>query len=278
MSNGAHVINSMLKNYLPPSFPIKKYIGLVETSIGKMVPLQDNNNTLKVIGEENNDVIVDKHGFIGTVPTSNYIVPVTPIKAYVERKLYIHNLGHASCAYIGSYYNQQATYINEVLADPSLFAKVKKVMSQSMMILAACYPATFSKLELQHHVDELLFRFTNPFLGDTLYRVGKDLKRKLHYSDRIMGAIIRAQSLALSWSEIASVYIYALEFEGKDENGINNKADIEFLSSLDHLSFKEKVRKASSLCDSSLSKETISTILDGMELIYQTMYANRKHT
>lgn len=126
MSNGAHVINSTLKNYLPSTFPIKKYIGLVETSIGKMVPLQENSNFLKVISEENNDVIVDKHGFIGPIPTSKYIVPVTPIKAYVERKLYIHNLGHASCAYIGSYYNQQATYINEVLADPSLFAKVKK--------------------------------------------------------------------------------------------------------------------------------------------------------
>jgi mannitol-1-phosphate 5-dehydrogenase len=243
-----------------------------------MVPLQENNNFLKVISEENNDVIVDKHGFIGPIPTSKYIVPVTPIKAYVERKLYIHNLGHASCAYIGSYYNQQATYINEVLADPSLFAKVKKVMSQSMMIVAACYPVTFSKLELQHHVDDLLFRFTNPSLGDTLYRVGRDLKRKLHYRDRIMGAIIRAQSLALSWSEIASVYIYALEFVGKDENGNNNKDDSEFMASLVHLSFKEKVRKASSLCDSSLSKETISTILDGMELIYQNMYANRKHT
>ena len=85
MSNGAHVINSTLKNYLPSTFPIKKYIGLVETSIGKMVPLQENSNFLKVISEENNDVIVDKHGFIGPIPTSKYIVPVTPIKAYVER-------------------------------------------------------------------------------------------------------------------------------------------------------------------------------------------------
>lgn len=41
---------------------------------------------------------------------------------------------------------------------------------------------------LLQHVDDLLYRFANPHLGDTIARVGKDPIRKLGSEDRLIGA------------------------------------------------------------------------------------------
>ena len=59
-------------------------------------------------------------------------------------------------------------------------------MLQSMDILMALYPDEFTSEQLTEHVDDLLERFSNSALGDTIYRVGCDLSRKLNTDDRLM--------------------------------------------------------------------------------------------
>ena len=44
-------------------------------------------------------------------------------------------------------------------------------------------------IELNDHVEDLLSRFGNRQLGDTVKRVGNDLNRKLNPNDRIIGAL-----------------------------------------------------------------------------------------
>jgi mannitol-1-phosphate 5-dehydrogenase len=46
-----------------------------------------------------------------------------------------------------------------------------------------------SEESLHNHIGDLLLRFRNRALGDTLYRVGCDLPRKLGPDDRLTGAI-----------------------------------------------------------------------------------------
>lgn len=43
--------------------------------------------------------------------------------------------------------------------------------------------------EILCHVDQLIMRFGNRQLGDTIERVGKDLQRKLSPNDRLIGAL-----------------------------------------------------------------------------------------
>lgn len=42
--------------------------------------------------------------------------------------------------------------------------------------------------EIYLHIEDLLFRFENKLLGDTIERVGRDTKRKLSENDRLVGA------------------------------------------------------------------------------------------
>lgn len=77
-------------------------IGLVEASIGRMVPVQTEEmkagNPLRVCVERYGFLPVDKAAFRGEIPEIKNMVPYEPFDYYIRRKLYVHNMGHAVCA------------------------------------------------------------------------------------------------------------------------------------------------------------------------------------
>ena len=61
-----------LRENLPSSYPLDERVGLVETSIGKMVPIMTSGDLvedpLQVFAEPYNTLILDKRGFKGEIP------------------------------------------------------------------------------------------------------------------------------------------------------------------------------------------------------------------
>lgn len=57
------------------------------------------------------------------------------------------------------------------------------------------------------HIDDLLYRFKNKALGDTIFRVGCDLTRKLSAEDRLAGAIHESFELNLPYDKILTALI-----------------------------------------------------------------------
>ncbi len=262
--DGAVLLRSLLKTQLPKSFPVDSYLGLVETSIGKMVPLQAPLSYLHLRCEPENELYVDRNGFLNPVPKSRNIHAVSPITPYIERKLFIQDLGLAATAYIGHYFRPESHYIDQVLLDARVFNKVKALMLQSMRILLSKYPDIFTEKDLTNYIDDLLLRFTNPSLKDTVYRVGKDLRRKLHYTERIMGAVIAAHSIGLCWYKIGEVFFYALNFH--PQQSANSEDDL-FLKNISKLPVREQILQCSCLDRSSLGQSSIMTILNALEII-----------
>ena len=74
------------------------------------------------------------------------------------------------------------------------------------------YPDSFTKVALLEHIDALLYRFQNRALKDTVFRVGRDLYRKLHREDRLLGAIRNCEAQGLPWYHIAEVFFAAFSF------------------------------------------------------------------
>lgn len=163
-------------------------VGLVETSVGRMVPIPDPELTkldpLLVRAEEYGVLPCDRDAFKGEVPDIRNIVPVSPFRFIIERKLYIHNMGHAVCAYLGMY--KGYTYISEAIADPEIRVIVREAMTESAVALAKRFAMPFD--ELIEHTNDLIRRFGNTALGDTCARVGADIPRKLANADRLTGA------------------------------------------------------------------------------------------
>ena len=164
-------------------------LGLVETSIGRMVPVMTDDmkkgDPLRICVEEYDFLPVDRDAFKGPIPDYNKIIPYSPFSFYLERKLYIHNMAHAFTAFLGKI--KGYTYIDESISDIYIRKLAEGAMIESAMMISKKYQVDFS--ELKSHIDDLLLRFQNPYLKDTIERVGREPLRKLKPNDRLIGAL-----------------------------------------------------------------------------------------
>lgn len=234
LRNAAEFMSLQLQEHLPEGYPLEERVGLIETSIGKMVPIMLKNDmeadVLQVFAESYNTLILDKLAFKNPIPLIEGLAPKKNMKAWVDRKLFIHNLGHATAAYLGFLAHPSCNYLYEVLSDYQLKEKVRNTMLQAANILLMKYPDEFTLESLTEHVDDLLIRFQNKTLGDTLFRVGCDLSRKLGAEDRLAGAIHEARIFKLPSNLILYSLVCGCHFNATDESGRTLQSDREFMA------------------------------------------------
>ena len=163
-------------------------VGLVEASIGRMVPVQKeemkDGNPMRVCVESYGYLPVDKAAFKGEIPQIAGMVPFDPFDFYIKRKLYIHNMGHATCAYLGGLLDLQYIYQSIDVAEIRII--VQNAMLESAVALSETYGVALGSIVC--HIEDLLHRFTNKALQDTCARVGGDPARKLSGADRLIGS------------------------------------------------------------------------------------------
>ncbi len=233
LRNAAGVFSLGLSRELPSEYPLGRLVGLVETSIGKMVPLMSAaeaaRDPLAVFAEEYNTLIVARNGFRSGIPKVAGLQPVDNIAAYVDRKLFVHNLGHAATAYLAFRRDPRTATISEALEALDTLGAVRSAMEQSAEALAREYPGELPAAGLREHIEELLDRFRNRALGDTLFRVGRDLRRKLGRDDRLVGAMLLASKHGVPFDAIAEATRAAFDFRATDELGRMFPGDATFL-------------------------------------------------
>ena len=184
------VLAGLIKSHLLPEEQalFDKRVGLVEASIGRMVPVQTDRmregDPLRMCVEEYAFLPVDQEGFKGEIPELPGLTPFSPFDYYIRRKLFVHNMGHATCAYLGHYTGK--TYITEAIRDADTAFITQNAMLESMAALYRRYQVPADAL-LQH-IQDLLGRFANSGLGDTCQRVGADIPRKMAPDDRMIGS------------------------------------------------------------------------------------------
>lgn len=237
MLHGREVVTTLLKSSLADQHQLLKNVGIIETSIGKMVPIMPKEVTEKdpliVYGEAYDTLIIDKAAYLGPIPEIPQIKAVDPISAYVDRKLYIHNLGHAAVAYLGYLLHPEYRYLYEALQDPALYQMARQAMSESAQALVQDNPGLFTIESMDDHIDDLLYRFSNRALRDTIYRVGRDLPRKLHRHDRIIGAMLLCSKYNLPFDTIRKVFMAGLLFNACDEQGNRLPQDEQFIAAVE---------------------------------------------
>jgi mannitol-1-phosphate 5-dehydrogenase len=231
--NGAELFRTGLGGHLPADYPMEQIVGLVETSIGKMVPIMRDEDVAKdplwVFAEPYNTLIVDRQAFKNPLPDVDSLEPVRNIQAYVDRKLFVHNLGHAAAAYFGFQHDPGFTFIYQCVEVPAIAERVRAAMQEAADALNREYPADLPSDELAAHIDDLLDRFGNASLGDTVFRVGRDLYRKLDKEDRLLGAMLLARRHRLASPTIADAVVAGTRFRAGDEHGELYPRDLQFV-------------------------------------------------
>lgn len=224
LNDANKIFEGMLKENLTEEEQAKfdETVGLVEASIGRMVPVQTeemkDGEPLRVCVEHYGFLPVDKAAFKGSVPEINGMVPYEPFDFYIKRKLFVHNMGHATCAYLGNLIGFD--FIFEAIAVPEIRILVQNAMLESAFALSKRYGADLGLL--QHHIDDLLYRFTNTALKDTCQRVGGDPARKLGSTDRLIGSAMLAIEEGITPAYIAVGAAAALHRYLKENGGIQS--------------------------------------------------------
>lgn len=189
MPGAAGFLRGEVARHLPPeSHGLLDGLGLVETSIGRMVPVVTPErraaDPLRVWVEPYCELPVDAAGFRGPVPDLAHLLPRSPFGYYIQRKLFIHNAGHALAAYLG--YLAGHTFLWEAMADRLIATETAAAMAENARALGREHGIPVQ--EILDHAADLRRRFANRALGDTVARVGRDPLRKLSPGDRLVGA------------------------------------------------------------------------------------------
>jgi len=106
----------------------------------------------------------------------------------------MHNMAHAAVAYFGSL--SSCGYIAEAIGDCRIKYLAAAALERSALALHKEHGADISALCA--NASNLIYRFSNAGLKDTVVRVGRDTKRKLSGSDRLIGAIKLAKKHGVS--------------------------------------------------------------------------------
>jgi mannitol-1-phosphate 5-dehydrogenase len=110
---------------------------------------------------------------------------------FEEAKLFGHNATHALAAYLGALAGIQR--IADLPEVPGFLPFLRQAfLKESGAALIHRYRGLdplFTQQGFEAYADDLLARMVNPWLADTIDRVGRDVERKLDWDDRLIGAI-----------------------------------------------------------------------------------------
>lgn len=121
------------------------------------------------------------------------------LRPFAEAKLYGHNAGHALAAYLAAQLG--FTRIDELTQRPDVLRFVADAMLREsgapLCLRWAGADPLFTADGFRAYAEDLVQRMVNPYVRDTVARVGRDPARKLGWEDRLVGAMRLALSAGI---------------------------------------------------------------------------------
>jgi mannitol-1-phosphate 5-dehydrogenase len=188
------------------------HVGFADTMISRVVPLALH-DPLRLTAEDYNEWYVRRSSIVGTPPKLPFVNFVDDLDAYLERKLWIHNGGHATVAYAGR--RKGIEFIHEAVADPEIAAFAGGVLGELGQIVLHKHP--FSADEIQAYCEELVERGSIAEMRDSIARVVRDPIRKLGRGDRLMAPALYAEAHGLPNGRIIRSVLNVLAYRSDED-------------------------------------------------------------
>ena len=182
------------------------------TAVDRIVPAQSQGG-LDVTVETYFEWAIERGPFGGQAPSIPDATWVDELAPYIERKLFTVNTGHATTAYHG--FARGIKKLSDALADDQVRAAVEGVLGETKQLLVAKHE--FSDEAQQAYVDKILQRFANPYLPDTVDRVGRQPLRKLSRSERLIGPAAELAERGVRPEHLLATVDAALSFDVPDD-------------------------------------------------------------
>ena len=253
MVRGTTFLKEQVFTHLTPEqqAEAEKLVGFVDSAVDRIVPpvQADESDPLLVTVEEFSEWIVDETQFKGQIPAIGGMEKTNNLMAFVERKLFTLNTGHATTSYFGKLKGYR--FVKESIEDEGIKADVKATMQESGAVLIKRYG--FDPQAHAAYIEKILKRFANPFLVDDVDRVGREPLRKLSYNDRLIKPLRGTLEYGLPNQHLINAIAAALAYRNEQD-----LQALELAKSLAENGVAQTVRKYTKLQDEAVIERIIT--------------------
>jgi mannitol-1-phosphate 5-dehydrogenase len=197
------------------------HVGFANCSVDRIVPPQNGSGEdsdtvdLDVSVEPFYEWVIEEPALKKPLPLSISDAKYTSnLSAYIERKLFTLNTGHALTAYLGFLQDKNST-IDAAISNPEILKVVKGGMAESGEALKKKHK--FSSKDHERYIESILTRFRNPNMKDEVMRVGRSPLRKLGEGDRLLGPIKMCREYGLKRDNLLIGVAAALRYDNPDD-------------------------------------------------------------
>lgn len=187
---GTTQLKEAVFRYLPAAAAavVEMEVGFADSAVDRIVPPAPpvEGEPLAVTVEEFSEWVVDRTQLRGWTHDIPGMELTDNLMAFIERKLFTLNTGHAITAYFG--FLKGLPTIRDAIEDEAIHATVKAAMEESGAVLIRRYG--FDPVKHAAYIDKILGRFANPFIRDDVARVGREPLRKLGKGDRLIRPLL----------------------------------------------------------------------------------------
>ena len=233
---------------------VEKYVGFPDCSVDRIVPPVQTENMTDVVVESFYEWNVDSKLFCGNVPHIEGMNQADNLIAYIERKLFTLNTGHAITAYLGFLKGYHTVY--QSIIDPVIYQIVRSAMQESGKGLIKKYG--FGKEAHLKYIDRIIDRLHNPKLKDELARVCREPLRKLSNNDRLVRPLLVCKEYGFNATNLLLGIGAALHYQNPDD-----KQSVELQQMIKEKGLENAVSKITGVTD----PELIDAIVQSYHII-----------
>ncbi|MGB7594897.1 MAG: mannitol-1-phosphate 5-dehydrogenase [Erysipelotrichaceae bacterium] len=213
---GSKQLENALRTQLSPEAlaHLESWVGFPNAAVDRIVPNQINEDPLHVKVEPFFEWVVDTRSIKGELIIEG-VHFTDKLEAFIERKLFTVNTGHATCAYAA--YRKGIMTIPEAMQDKEISELVRDVIRETGTLIVTKYG--FDPGEQENYIQKTLKRFKNPYIVDEVTRVGRSPLRKLSPQDRFIKPMLELDERGLSTRALRRSVANCLhyDFEKDDE-------------------------------------------------------------
>ncbi|PYZ93883.1 mannitol-1-phosphate 5-dehydrogenase [Salipaludibacillus keqinensis] len=139
---------------------------------------------------------------------------VEELKPFIERKLYMVNMGHATTAYIAYLFNKPT--IQSALDNHEIEQFVRETMKESAQYFIQKF--NVKQEEMDNYIEKIIIRFKNKNISDNIYRVGRSPLRKLGHNERLVKPTTELFELNLPIKHLTAAVAAGFLFDNPDDD------------------------------------------------------------
>jgi len=186
-----------------------QYVGFPDCMISRVVP-RPGPDPLVIVAEDYNEWTARAEAFRGSKPAALAALELVDNQtARLERKLFLHNGGHAVCGYVGFHRGHQ--YIHEAVADPVVAQHVLGAMGEIGAVVQRRWG--FSTESVKAYKEDFCRRGAIAEMRDEILRVVRDPIRKLSPRERLVAPAQLAVQYDLPRKWIVRGIVAALRYQ-----------------------------------------------------------------